>query len=132
MKKLIFIDDSQLDHYILKRILHKYKLAYEVNCTADGEEVIRYLKQHKRNKNILPDVILLDLYMPQFDGWTFLEKVQELYQQLSKPIKIYILSASINPKDIDRAKNFPVVRSFVFKPITKNALEKLVDEEMTA
>ncbi len=132
MKKLIFIDDSQLDHYILKRILHKYKLAYEVNCTADGEEVIRYLKQHKRNKNILPDVILLDLYMPQFDGWTFLEKVQELYQQLSKPIKIFILSASINPKDIDRAKNFPVVRSFVFKPITKNALEKLVDEEMTA
>ena len=132
MKKLICVDDSQLDHYILKRILHKYKLAYEVNCTADGEEVIRYLKQHKRNKNILPDVILLDLYMPQFDGWTFLEKVQELYQQLSKPIKIYILSASINPKDIDRAKNFPVVRSFVFKPITKNALEKLVDEEMTA
>lgn len=132
MKKLIFIDDSQLDHYILKRILHKYKLAYEVNCTADGEEVIKYLERHKRDKNTLPDVILLDLYMPQFDGWTFLEKVQGLYQQLSKPIKIYILSASINPKDIDRAKRFPVVKSFVFKPITKNALERLVDEEMTA
>ena len=132
MKKLIFIDDSQLDHYILKRILHKYKLAYEVNCTADGEEVIKYLERHKRDKNTLPDVILLDLYMPQFDGWTCLEKVQGLYQQLSKPIKIYILSASINPKDIDRAKRFPVVKSFVFKPITKNALERLVDEEMTA
>ena len=132
MKKLIFIDDSQLDHYILKRILHKYKLAYEVNCTADGEEVIRYLEQHKRDKNKLPDVILLDLYMPQFNGWSFLEKVQGLYQQLSKPVKIYILSASINPRDIDRAKQFDVVKSFVFKPITKNALEKLVGEETSA
>jgi CheY-like chemotaxis protein len=132
MKKLIFIDDSPLDHYILKRILHKYNLTYEVNCTADGEEVIKFLKQHKREASTLPDVILLDLYMPEFDGWTFLEKLQKLHLRLAKPVKIYILSASINPKDIDRAKRIPIVNAFVFKPITKNALQKLVDEEMTA
>lgn len=132
MKKLIFIDDSPLDHYILKRILHKYNLTYEVNCTADGEEVIQFLKQHRRDENTLPDVILLDLYMPDFSGWTFLEKLQKLHLKLAKPVKIYILSASINPNDIDRARRIPMVRSFVFKPITRDALQKLVDEEMTA
>jgi CheY-like chemotaxis protein len=131
MKKLIFIDDSPLDHYILKRILNKYKLAYEVNCTTHGEEVIAFLEKNRRNKDILPDIILLDLYMPHFDGWAFLDKMQKIYSQLSKPLKIYILSSSINPVDIHNAKQFSCVESFIFKPITRQVLQKLIDDEIS-
>ena|SRR5579872_1647405 len=130
MKKLIFIDDSPLDHFILKRILYKYNLAYEVNCTNNGEEVIRFLEQNRLSKNILPDIILLDLYMPQFDGWAFLEQVQEIFPYLSKPLRIYILSSSINPQDIQLAKQFSCVQSFIFKPITREVLERVVEEEV--
>jgi CheY-like chemotaxis protein len=128
MKKIIFIDDSPLDHFILKRILNKYNLDYEVSCTENGSEVISFLEQNRLQKDILPDVILLDLYMPQFDGWAFLEKVQQVYPYLSKPVRIYILSSSINPRDIQYTKQFPCVKSFIFKPITREVLEGLVDE----
>ncbi|QEC62148.1 response regulator [Mucilaginibacter ginsenosidivorans] len=131
MKKLIFIDDSPLDHFILKRILNKYNLAYEINCTANAEEVIGFLEKNRLNRALLPDVILLDIYMPEFNGWQFLEKVQRIYPNLSKPFKLYILSSSINPKDIDHAKQYNCVKSFVFKPITKEVLERLVDEEIS-
>jgi len=130
MKKLIFIDDSPLDHFILKRILNKYQLAYEVNCTSNGQEVIEYLEEHKGDKNSLPDIILLDLYMPEFNGWAFLDKVQHVYPKLVKPLKIYILSSSINPKDMQHTKQYKCVKSFIFKPITKEVLEKLVNEEV--
>jgi two-component system, chemotaxis family, response regulator Rcp1 len=128
-KKIIFADDSPLDHFILKRILHRYNLAYEVNCTADVQEVLDYLDANRWDKVALPDIILLDIYMPEADGWAFLEKVQKLYPSLSKPLRIYILSSSINPRDINRAKQFPFVKSFIFKPITKEVLEKLISEE---
>ena len=131
MKKLIFIDDSPLDHFILKRTLNKYQLAYEVFCTANGEEVIEYLERHKWDKNRLPDIILLDLYMLQFNGWAFLDKIQQLYPNLIKPLRIYILSSSINPKDIEYVKQYACVKSFIFKPITKEMLERLVNEEVT-
>ncbi|MGZ3750621.1 MAG: response regulator [Mucilaginibacter sp.] len=131
MKKLIFIDDSPLDHFILKRILNKYQLAYEVNCTASGEEVIEYLEHHKKDRNSLPDIILLDLYMPEFDGWKFLDKVQHIFPALAKPLSIYILSSSINPQDIQLAKQYACVKSFVFKPITKEVLEKLINGEVS-
>jgi CheY-like chemotaxis protein len=131
MKKLIFIDDSPLDHFILKRILNKYNLAYDVSCTENGEEVISFLEQNRLNKDILPDIILLDLYMPRFDGWSFLEKVQRTYPYLSKPLRIYILSSSINPRDIQYARQFACVQSFIFKPITREVLERLVDEEVS-
>lgn len=128
MKKILFVDDSPLDHFILKRILNKYQLDYEVNCTADGEEVLGFLKENRLNKPVLPDIILLDLYMPQFDGWLFLEKMQQVYPQLSKPLKLYVLSSSINPRDIQWVTKFEFVQSFIFKPITKEILERLVGQ----
>jgi CheY-like chemotaxis protein len=131
MKKLIFIDDSPLDHFILKRILNKYQLGYNVSCTANGGEVIDLLKKHKSDPASLPDIILLDLYMPGFDGWAFLEKAERLCTNLAKPIKVYILTSSINPKDIEQARQYGCVRSFIFKPITKEKLEKMLNEDVT-
>ncbi len=131
MKKLIFIDDSPLDHFILKRILNRSRLAYEVNCTANGAEVIDFLKKHHSDPGRLPDIILLDLYMPGFDGWDFLEKIEQLSNRLAKPVKICILSASINPKDIHDAKQYTSVSSFFLKPITKNILENLINDEVS-
>jgi CheY-like chemotaxis protein len=128
MKKIIFIDDNPIDHYILKRILNKYKLDYDINCSTSGKEVLLFLEKNRLNKDTLPDIILLDLYMPNFNGWTFLEKTQRICPHLSKPLKIYILSSSINPRDIQLAKQFPSVQSFIFKPITREVLEKLVDD----
>ncbi len=129
MKKLIFIDDSPLDHFILKRILSKYQLEYEVICTANGAEVISFLEQNKGDANKLPDVILVDLYMPGFDGWNFLDSVKHLYSSLSKSVRIYILSSSINPQDIEKSKQYSCLRAFIFKPITKEVLEKHINEE---
>lgn len=132
MKKFIFIDDSPLDHFILKRILNKYQLEYDVMCTANGAEVIGFLEQNKNDITKLPDVILVDLYMPGFNGWNFLDNVQNLYTNLTKAIRIYILSSSINPQDIEQSKKYSCVRSFIFKPITKEVLEKHIDEESSA
>ncbi|HVW16412.1 MAG TPA: response regulator [Mucilaginibacter sp.] len=129
MKKLIFIGDNQLDHFILKRILRGYNLAYEVSYTSDGQEVIRLLQQKGADKDGLPDIIILDISMPGIDGWAFLEQVQALYTSLAKPVGVYILSSSIDPRDIQRSKLFPCVKSFLFKPITKEVLERLVSEE---
>ena len=129
MNKLIFIDDCKLDHFILKKILKKYQLQYDVSCTEDAEEVLSFLSMNSGNKNELPDVILLDIYMPNLDGWEFLEKIKSLYPRLAKQLKIYILSSSINPKDITRSKNYEFVHSFLFKPITNEVLQRIIDAE---
>ncbi|HTK17934.1 MAG TPA: response regulator [Mucilaginibacter sp.] len=132
MKKLIFINDSPLDHFILNRILSKYQLEYEVICTASGAEVISLLEKNKKDIGKLPDVILVDLYMPNFDGWDFLDMMEHLYPHLAKPLRIYLLSSSINPRDIEQAKEYSCERSFIFKPITREVLEKCIDEESSA
>ena len=113
-------------------ILSKYQLDYDVTCTANAAELVGFLELNRRNYDNLPEVILLHLYMPGFDGWDFLDKVQHLYPHLIKPLRIYILSSSINPRDIEQARQYSCVRSFIFKPITREVLERHIDEESSA
>lgn len=128
MKKLLFIDDNSLDHFLLKRTFNKYKLAYDVTCSSNCREVLDFLNENRLNEDNLPDIILLDLYMPPFDGWKFLDEIRQFYHHLAKPIRIYILSSSIDPYDIERSLQYPFVKSFMFKPITRETLERTISE----
>jgi hypothetical protein len=44
---------------------------------------------------------------------------------------IFVDDSPSNPRDILLAKHYPFVKSFIFKPITKEALESLIDDEVS-
>ena len=129
MNKLAYIDDCQLDHFILKKILSRFGSPCEVRCTATGKEALNLLMRYRYDKDRLPDMILLDIYMPEFDCWNFLDNVQSLNPTLAKPIEVYILSASNYPDDVEQAKRYPCVKAFIRKPITKEVLEQLFKQK---
>lgn len=129
MSKLTYIDDCQLDHFILKKIISRFGSSCEVKCTDTCIEVLSLLSQHRQDAEKLPDIILLDIYMPEFDAWDFLDKVQILYSNLTKAVEIYILSACKYPEDVERVKQYPFVKAFILKPITKEVLLKLIRQK---
>ncbi|MGY4539612.1 CheY-like chemotaxis protein [Mucilaginibacter sp. UYNi724] len=63
--------------------------------------------------------------MPDFSGWDFLEQFEKLQQSLKKSVRIYIVSSSVNPKDIARAKKYPFVHDFITKPVKRDLLDSL-------
>ena len=127
MNKLTYIDDCQLDHFILRKILSRYGLPLEVRCTGYGDSVLNQLTQQREEENNLPDIILLDIaYTPVFDAWGFLDRVKAIYPLLAKPVEVYILSASKYTTDVERLKQYDFVKAFIVKPITKEVLLKLI------
>jgi two-component SAPR family response regulator len=129
MNKLTYIDYCQLDHFILKKILSRYGLPFEVKCTDSCKEVLDQLVLQRANKENLPDIIFLDIYSSEFDAWEFLDKVQLIYPVFSKPVEIYILSAAKYPADVERLKQYDLVKAFILKPITKEVLQKLMRQK---
>lgn len=74
---------------------------------------------------IAPDVIFLDLNMPELDGWGFLDKMQE--QMLG--YKVYILTSSTSDLDRQRSKVYPNVAGFLVKPIEEDVLTVILEQE---
>jgi len=85
-----------------------------------------YLKQHATDAGKLPDHLFLDINMPFIDGWMFLEDFVQLKSKLAKEIKIYMVSSSIDQRDMNRAKEYQDVREFVVKPVSMETFSRLL------
>jgi CheY-like chemotaxis protein len=84
----------------------------------------------ENSANALPEYILLDLNMPILDGFGFVEALQKeaSTKSLLPHLKIIIVTSSINPKDIQRAKNLGI-EHYLTKPITPAALLKAISPQ---
>jgi CheY-like chemotaxis protein len=126
MNKLTYIDDCQLDQFILRKVLSRYGSSYEVKCTDTCIGVLSLLSQRSLNEETMPDTILLDIYMPGLNVWDFLDRIKWLYPTFSKPLEVYILSACRQAADVERAKKYRFVKAFMLKPVTREMIEDLM------
>lgn len=120
------VDDDKIFQLITNKTLSTITEVDRVQQFYNGEEALIYLQENAGMPDKLPDVILLDINMPVVDGWSFLKDYADIHDQLSKSISIYMVSSSIDPKDIERASSTPMVREYIIKPIAKDKLVEVV------
>ena len=123
---LWIIDDDPMASFYIKRLAELGELANIITIYDKARGAIDYLLYHKDSVEQLPDVILLDIYMPEMDGWAFLEVFEETQDQLAKEIDIFIISSSDHLKDINKARSIPFVKAYLQKPVTLEVLKTLV------
>ncbi|MBC7381899.1 MAG: response regulator [Bacteroidia bacterium] len=125
---LFLIDDDATYVFLTKKTikLTNYNAAIKEFC--DGKEAIDYLQSIMSERELWPDIIFLDLSMPVMDGWEFLEEYALIVSAFDKRIPLYIVSSSISPYDIDRAKNIPIISDFIIKPLLKEKLIELLND----
>jgi CheY-like chemotaxis protein len=107
MCKLVIIDDNPTDHYIMQRLLHNNYNCKQATYTYDGRLVLDYLEQNKESSK-LPDIIFLDLDMPELSGWEFLDELETFNVMSKKRVHVHIMSSSIRSQDVFIQKNMPV------------------------
>jgi len=125
---LWIIDDDPMATFYIKRLAELGELADIITIYDKARGAVDYLLAHRNSQEHLPDVILLDIYMPELDGWGFLQEFGLIKDQLEKNVSIYIISSSGNLKDINRARSIPAVTEYIQKPVTKEKLNEIVQK----
>ncbi|MCR8557981.1 response regulator [Mucilaginibacter sp. BJC16-A38] len=118
MCKLFVLEDNPIDQYILKSNLDKYEAFEEITYYSNGKPLINYLDANRDNPVRLPDMMFVDLEMPEVNGWHVLEKLNALSNSSCKEIIVYVISTSIALNDILRANAYSFVKEFISKPVT--------------
>ena len=116
------LDDDEDDQFLYRRVMERSGIVETViqfNYPLDALEFFR--KPEKPDV----DVMIVDINMPQMDGFEFLERAFEEFGQEFARVVVVMLTTSINPKDMDRAKQVPVIRDYMNKPLTVENLEAL-------
>ena len=121
----MLIDDNEVDRYIGSRNITKYLFAEEVIMQPSGRSALAYLKQFADDPASLPQLIFLDVRMPDLDGFGFLEEYATLPEFVQNNCIIMMLTTSLSPLDHERAKNNRFVKRFLNKPLDKEKLSDL-------
>ncbi len=122
------IDDDTIYIMIAKRFLAKDARTKKLLDFQDGELAIQQLQNLSKNSEELPDAILLDINMPFMDGWQFLDEFKKIQGHLAKKITIFMVSSSVDERDIVKANSFPEVKGYLSKPLTQDHIRKLYDD----
>lgn len=128
LSNLWIIDDDPMSSFYIKRLAELGELAHIISIYSKAQGAVDYLLHHKKSNSHLPDVILLDIYMPELDGWGFLQKFKNIQDQLIKTIDIYIISSSNHPTDVEQAQTIKEVKGYFVKPVTMESLKVIVPD----
>lgn len=123
VSKAVLIDDSDIDLFIQRRFLEVYKFSEELILYRSAEEALNWLRM--LNGEAPPDIIFLDLNMPDIDGFSFLENFDELPENIRSRSKIVVLTSSNNKKDKELAFLNQNVIQFITKPLKQADIEEL-------
>jgi PAS domain S-box-containing protein len=106
---IVLIDDDPIVNMVSKTLLQRNYPGIVIHAFLKAEEALQFLKTSKEQ----PSLILLDVVMPEMNGWQFLNEFQKL--PLQPPV--CMLSSSLRKSDHEEAKNYPSVVDFIIKPL---------------
>jgi two-component system, chemotaxis family, chemotaxis protein CheY len=112
---LIVDDDADVRESIREALEAE---GYRVAAASNGKEALRLLK----DDNIRPDLILLDIMMPEMDGWAFRAEQRKDPELASIPVLVFTAYGS--PKDV--AQQLQAV-GFLRKPLRLDDLLSAID-----
>ncbi|UJP64529.1 response regulator [Mongoliitalea daihaiensis] len=122
---ILIVDDRDIDLMLLSRIVKKVFKDYQPWEYMSGIDALKEIHESTQLKDTI--LVLLDINMPSFSGWDFLEMLNENLP--ARTVHVCIVTSSVNISDKKLAEKYPQVFNFLEKPVTLQDMEQLVSNE---
>jgi len=129
---VMLIDDNEIDNLINQKMIESAAICQHILVHTGARSAIEFLRNIEKlsgaiadAKKLIPDIILLDIDMPLMDGFQFLDEFERISDTVKNDIKIVMLTSSMNPNDLSRAKKSRFVSKYLNKPLTIDSLMSL-------
>lgn len=116
---VLVVDDDVMNLRIAEHILES---KYRVICVKSGEDALQFLSRIK------PDIVLLDLLMPEMDGLEVLAKMKET--EANRDIPVVMLTADDNPEN-EKAGRALGVTEYMQKPFMPGSLLACIERVLS-
>lgn len=126
LTRFIVIDDDLINNMLCRHIITKVFHDVDIETFNNPEKGLEYISRKYADSQIeILTVLFLDINMPVWSGWDFLDHFEKLEEKIKKQIRIFMLSSSIDATDSDRARRNKNVVDYFEKPLDKITLQKV-------
>ena len=114
----LVIDDDEFQRDIVTSVLERIG-GTRIFSASDSDSACKLAQQHK------PDFVLLDIYMPQVDGWALLDQLRRIHPGLV----VIMVTGSHSPADFGKSMDRRV-DGFCIKPVLPDIMLKTLSSAM--
>jgi CheY-like chemotaxis protein len=126
MKKYLLIDDDYIFNLVHKRIIQIIDKEGEVIEFKDSVKALEYIKALLDSGDTLPDYVFLDISMPEMNGFELLDGLSDYSLEIFAHTKLYIVTSSLNDRDMKKAFSYPMLTGFYGKPLTMEVIKDII------
>ncbi|QFT92130.1 chemotaxis-specific methylesterase [Roseovarius sp. THAF9] len=119
---VMLIDDDTFFHVACERLMRRSGLVKKLLAFPMAEDALEFLSRPDRPEI---DVLFLDVNMPRMGGFAFLEAAVARFGKDFCRMIIVMLTSSVDPRDVERAKQFRAIDEFVNKPLVHAQIEEI-------
>jgi len=123
--RVMLIDDNIIDLKINSKIILITKLFDDIIACQSAEEALSFFGKHLHQAEKLPHLILLDIQMPEMDGFDFLDRYKNFPSAVTDNCLVVMLSSTLDFGDIKKAEANPHVIRLLKKPLITAELETI-------
>ncbi|MBX2810835.1 MAG: response regulator [Myxococcales bacterium] len=121
LANVLLVDDNESDNFFHKQAIEASELVDTVDVATTAHQALTRI----RSSPTLPDLILLDIRMPEMDGWAFLNQLQRL-RPTTLPAVVLMVAFLPPPTYFENEAMWPYVRACIKKPITSYSFRELI------
>lgn len=119
--EFLLVDDDRIVLMLHEASLIRNKLSTSPKSFTNGPDALEYLREnYHTGKNF---VVLLDIYMPEMDGWEFIEILKN--EDMIERCHIIIVTSSVDIPDRLKVEEYPEVIHMVIKALKKQDVEEI-------
>jgi CheY-like chemotaxis protein len=120
------VEDDAITSLLLRKLLDKTGLVESVISFQNGEEAYHHLKILHDEGEFLPEILFLDINMPVWSGWDFLEEYLKLSG--SEKTTVFIHTSSVSRDDYQKAEDYGLRNRYLLKPVGLDQLRLILKE----
>jgi CheY-like chemotaxis protein len=123
-----YVDDDVVFQILIKRLTKHFQSVNRIFQFYNGIDALDFLQKNRENPDLLPNILFVDINMPIMDGWEFIDEFIKIERDNPIPIKIFVCSSSESNKDMNKFKEYERLERYIVKPLTKLAMENILNE----